>query len=148
MTTTRQRQADVQRNNAVTAQAEVVASEESAVQSKQEAETSRNNALKQRDAAEAAKANEQAARRQAEAREDVATALTLLGVDPEQSLQLALGSAEVGQSPQLESALRDGLIATRSERILPGSGGAVGPTAVSSDGGRRRAHRLRGGAGV
>ena len=135
------RRADVQRDIAVRARAEAVASKDSAVRSrheavasKNEAVASKNEAVKQRDAARDAKANEQTARKQAEAREDVATALSLLGVDPEQSLQLALGSAEVGQSAQLENALRDGLIATRSKRILPGGGGAVGPTAVSSDG--------------
>ena len=129
------RRADLQRDTAVQAKAEAVAAENSAVQSKQEAVASKNEAFKQRDAAQDAKANEQAARRQAEAREDVATAFSLLDVDPEQSLQLALGSAAVGQSAQLEGALREGLIATRTQRILPGGGGTVGPAAVSADGG-------------
>jgi WD40 repeat protein len=129
------RRADIQRDAAVRAKADAVASKNSAVRSKQEAVTSRNEMVRQRDAAQDAKENEQVARKQAEAREDVATALSLLGVDPEQSLQLALGSAAVGQSAQLEGALRDGLVATRTQRILPGGGGAVGPTAVSADGG-------------
>jgi WD40 repeat protein len=129
------RRADEERDAAVRSKAEAVASKNSAVKSKQEAVASRNEMVKQRDVAQKAKENEQAARRQAEAREEVATALSLLGVDPEQSLQLALGSAAVGESAQLEGALRDGLIATRTQRILPGGGGTVGPTAVSADGG-------------
>ena len=126
--------ADSERDDAVAARAEAVASKDTALKSKREAVESKNVAVKERDGARRARTNERSARRQAEAREDVARALALLGVDPERSLQLALNSAKVERSAGLEQALRNGLIETRARRILPGGGGAVTSIAVSSDG--------------
>ncbi len=72
----------------------------------------------------------------AEARELVARSVSVLSVDPELSLQLALRSAEKERSLELQHALRDGLLALRARRVLPGGGGPVGAVDVSADGRR------------
>ena len=70
----------------------------------------------------------------AEARELVARAVSVRSEDPELSLQLALQSAAKEHSLELEHALRDGLLALRASRVLPGSGAPVTAIDVSADG--------------
>ncbi|MEO5575728.1 MAG: hypothetical protein ABIR67_00975 [Gaiellaceae bacterium] len=120
---------------------EAVTARNDAVASKNDAVVSKNEAVEERDKANRAVANERRAlkgaieaRKQAEARELVARAVSLLSVDPEHSLQLALRSARVERSADLERALREGLIGVRARRILPGGGGPVSSVEVSSDG--------------
>lgn len=109
--------------------------------SKNEAVRSKNAEVVQRKKAERAVVSEQrAARRAIVARDQarasalVARAITLLGTDPEQSVQLALESAGIARSPRLEITLRDGLLAQRARAVLPGGGGVVRTVATSSDG--------------
>ena len=113
---------------------------------------SKNEEVVQRKKAERAFVNEQSATRKANAARDeaqaselVSRAITLLGTDPEQSVQLALDSADLARTPRLEIALRDALSAVRTRAVLPGGGGAVSAVSTTSPG---QARGLGQGAGV
>ena len=75
-------------------------------------------------------------RTHAEARELVARSVSVLSVDPELSLQLALRSAEKERSLELRHALRDGLLTLRARRVLPAAVAPVTAVDVSADGRR------------
>jgi WD40 repeat protein len=70
----------------------------------------------------------------AEARELIARAASMKGVDPELGLQLLLRSAAKEHSLELEGALRDALRDLRARRVLPGGGGSVTALDLSRDG--------------
>ena len=120
---------------------EAVAAEQEAVRAEAEAVTAKNRAERAERRAETALSNAErserraiAARRQAEADALVAEAVSRLQVDPERSLLLALRSAALARTSELEGVLRDGLLAVRARTVLPGAGGSVESLAVSADG--------------
>ena len=100
--------------------------------------------------AELATASAQEARRQAQAEAAVSEATSLLTVDPEQSLTLALAGAGTPSAARstrslrlgvddehtlrLERVLREGLLAARARVVLPGGGGRIPMVATSPDG--------------
>jgi WD40 repeat protein len=59
----------------------------------------------------------------ARARERAARALTLLAVDPQESLRLAIAAAGDERTPQVEEVLRRSLLAARQRRVFPASSG-------------------------
>ena len=90
---------------------------------KAEAVQSKNAEVVQRKKAERAFKNEQKAKGQAITSRDqsrasalVAEAISLLNIDPEQSLQLALQSAPMASTSGLEDTLRDGLMQCPRQR--------------------------------
>jgi len=70
----------------------------------------------------------------AEGRELLARAVSVLEVDPELSLRLALRSASHERTPALQDALRNGVKSLRMSRVLPGGGGPVVATSMSGNG--------------
>ena len=102
---------------------------------------SKNAEVVQRKKAERAFKNEQGAKRKAVVSRDqarasalVAEAISLLEIDPEQSLQLALRSASMASIAGLEDTLRDGLIRARARAVLPSGSGTVNAIDTSSSG--------------
>ncbi len=101
-------------------------------------------------ASEAARALRAACHRgaeRAEAGELVAEAISLLNINPEQSLQLALQSAAKASTPGLEDTLRDALMNTRARAVLPSGSGTV-EVIETSLGGRRSASAFESGNGA
>ena len=136
-----QREADAARavaeDNAAseaTAKAKALAAHKEAVAAKNDAVSARDEARQGRRNAERAEQEAVRARRRADAGALVAQAVSLLSVDPENSLQLALRSAPLARTSELEDALRDGLRAVRARAVLPGGGGVVETVSVSADG--------------
>jgi WD40 repeat protein len=120
---------------------EAVAAEQEAVQAEARAVTAKNRAVRAEMKAVAARSSAErsgrraiVARKRAEADALVAEAVSLLPIDPEGSLQLALRSAARARTSELEGVLRDGLFAARAQAVLPGAGGPVERVAVSADG--------------
>jgi WD40 repeat protein len=116
-----------ERDNAKTAKAD-------AVQSK-------NAEVVQRKKAERAFKNEQRAKGQAITSRDqsrasalVAEAISLLNIDPEQSVRLALQSAPIASTSGLEDTLRDALMNARASAVLPSGSGRVNAVDLSSSG--------------
>ena len=119
---------------AVAAQGDAVAAQKDAVAAKNDAVSARDAAHKGRREAELAEQKAVQARRRADAGALVARAVSLMSVDPENSLQLALRSAQLARTSELEDVLRDGLLAVRARAVLPGGGGVVETVAMSADG--------------
>ena len=108
---------------------------------KAEAVQSKNAEVVQRKKAERAFKNEQRAkgqaitsRDQAQASALVAEAVSLLNINPEESLQLALRSAPMASTPGLEDTLRDALMNARARAVLPSGNGTVNAIDTSSSG--------------
>ncbi len=102
--------------------------------SENKAIAAKNDAL---DQAQKRKISEQRAvaeKNRAEASALVAEATSLLNIDPEQSLQLALQSAPMASTPGLEDTLRDALMNAQARAVLPSGSGAVTAIEVSSSG--------------
>jgi WD40 repeat protein len=130
------------------AKEDALASRNDALASRNEAVRSKNDAIAERNRARRATERERRAteaaveaRRRAQAGELVARSISLLNVDPEQSLALALQSGRLEPTNFLEGALRDGLTATRAQRVFAGGGGSVEAAAVGPGGGSGSAAR-------
>ena len=100
------------------------------------ADSSRKRAVHQTGLARQATQRERLEAQRATARADAAQAQALLGVDPVQSLNLALEARKLEKSPLTEDVLRDAVVSDRLRAVLPGGGGPVGQIAFSSDGTR------------
>jgi WD40 repeat protein len=128
--------ADRERDEATAAKADAVKSKDEAVESKVAAVKSRDEAKLATKKERLQRTRAVAAKQQADARALVNRAVSLLRVDPEYSLQLALQSAKTERTVALEGALREGLVRQTARRVLPGGGGQVSTVAVSGDGTR------------
>ena len=125
-------------------------SAQKATDAKEKETVARREAERETAKAELATASAQEARRQAQAEAAVSEANSLLTVDPEQSLTLALAGAGTQSAARstrslrlgvddehtlrLERVLREGLLATRARAVLPGGGGRIPMVATSPDG--------------
>ena len=137
---------ETDRANEATADAEALAASEK--KAKEDALDSKNAEVVHREKAERAFVNERRAkgeaitsRDQARASALVAEATSLLDIDPEQSLQLALRSASMASTPGLEDTLRKGLSKARARAVLPSGAGTV--TAIETSTGGAAASAVR-----
>lgn len=127
------REAESARRDAVAERDRARAARAASARSAREADAARNASEQDRLEAVAARQAEEKARLAAVAGRYVAQALTLLPIDPEGSLQLALRGARLGRPEELDGALRAGLLELKARRVLPGAG-VVRETALSTDG--------------
>jgi WD40 repeat protein len=127
-------EADAER--AVATQSKNAAVASAAEAKKQKTLADQNAARAQRNAARAQRnaAAARTAQRSAQARELRSRAASLLLIDPDRSLQLALEASKLERTVGLERVLRAALLAVHAQRILPGAGGQVRAVAYSPDG--------------
>ena len=107
---------------------------DAAVASEKTAIVAKNDALEQGRRRQLSEQRAIAEKNRAEAQALVAQAISELGVNPEQSLQLALRSASMASTPGLEDTLREGLSNARARAVLPSGSGPVNAIETSSSG--------------
>jgi WD40 repeat protein len=119
---------------AVEAKGQAVKSAHEATRQKEIAEGKTLEAKESAVAALTAKKSALTAKRNAQAEAKIARASSLLTIDPDQSLQLALEAAGMKRSPAVERVLRQALVYERARRVLPGGGGEVRSVEYTPDG--------------
>ena len=107
---------------------------DAAVASENKAIIAKNDALEQARKRQISERRAVAEKNRAEASALVAEATSLLDIDPERSLQLALLSGSMASTPGLEDTLRNGLTKTRARVVLPSGSGPVTAIEMSSSG--------------
>ncbi len=140
---------DAQQNaaDAEVARRDAETSARKATDAKEKATAAKKKAEREKNKAQLATTVAQQAQRQAQGEAKISEATSLLTVDPERSLTVALAGARklrplqrslagaaTQRNTRLERVLREGLLATRVRAVLPGGGGLIPMVATSPNG--------------